>query len=108
MSLYDNGGVVWGVWVRREQNPGLKQTELMKIIAALWHESDEKKVADAHRAEQETLRADAETKQKEDGDLTTAWWVVVPIGHVAVEVVHDQAVVGEVVDEVSVRPFWGL
>jgi hypothetical protein len=59
----------------------------MKIIAAMWHESDEKKLADAHRAEQETLRAAAKKHKKSEGDVTTAG-VVGAIGQV-VEVKHD-------------------
>jgi hypothetical protein len=38
------------------QNPGMKQSELMKVIATQWKDSDEKKASDAHRAEQVSAR----------------------------------------------------
>mmetsp|Transcript_49642 Transcript_49642/g.94864 ORF Transcript_49642/g.94864 Transcript_49642/m.94864 type:complete len:184 (-) Transcript_49642:491-1042(-) len=51
------------------QYPDLKQTELMKHIAALWNSSDEKKVSDAKRAEAlEAAKKEKKAKKAEEED----------------------------------------
>lgn len=72
----------------KAQNPGMKQSELMKVIATQWKDSDEKKASDAHRAEQEAARAAAK-KPKRKAPLSAV------VGVAKEEEVAETASLGE-------------
>lgn len=53
----------------KSEYPDLKQTELMKHIAARWNESDEKKISDQKRQEAQDLIKKEKKKKKAGGDV---------------------------------------